>query len=144
MSEITNAIARLQDISQALTGISIKAAPDQPTEAAPPFPCSLAHLATGEFWAEGPMVHDAPVVQVDFMFNRTNMKQAYIDADTVAIEYSSRLVGDPTLNSKVTSIRLDRDIHPNYEVFEDVTWGAVHLFMLRFSVPLKILDAPTT
>jgi 2,4-dienoyl-CoA reductase-like NADH-dependent reductase (Old Yellow Enzyme family) len=142
MSAIDDAVARLQDLSQAMTGVTIKAAPDYPTEAAPPAPFSLAYLADGEFWVlDASQLHIEPVVNVDFMFSRVNIKQMYQQADSVAVEFSRRLAADPTLNSKVTSMRLDREVHPTFTT-QVVMYGQVEMFLLRFQVPLKILSTP--
>jgi hypothetical protein len=133
---IDNAIARLQDLSQACTTVTIKSAPDYPVENAEPAPFSIAHLASGEVIAQSSgWVRILPIVNVDFYFSLTSLKQAYQQLDLIAVEYARRLAGDPTLNGTIDTIVFEG------LTFEDIgglQWGSVPFHVLRFSIPLKI------
>lgn len=136
---IDNAVARLQDLSQACTSVTIKSAPDYPVENAEPAPFSIAHLAsaTGIVQSAG-MLKFLPVVNVDFYFSRINLKQAYQQLNSVALEFTQRLAGDPTLNGTISTIDAGEEQGITCEDLGGMEWGSVTFHVLRFSIPLKI------
>ena len=148
---IDNAIARLQDISQAITSVIIKSAPDYPIENVDPLPMSITYLAGGRAQAlNASTLILFPQVNVEFHFSRLNLKQAYTQINSVALEFSQRLSGDPTLNGKVDTIFTSEDGTLNYTV-RPFNWGKpagsnVDLYtqMLMFEINMKIVSTPTT
>lgn len=142
---IDNAIAKLQDMSQACTSVAIKSAPDYPILNADPTPFSIAHIASGRGVAvNSSTLKFLPVVNVDFLFSLVNIKQTYQQTDAISLEYMQRLAGDPTLGGTVASIEFGDNMQPTFENVGNVTWGSVTLSLLRFVIPLKTLETPTT
>lgn len=136
---IDDAIARLQDLSQACTSVKIKSAPDYPVEMAEPAPFSIAHVARGEGIVEGSgALKFIALANVDFYFSLVNLKQAYQQLDLIALEFMQRLGGDPTLNGKISTILFSEDNHPVCEDVGAVNWGSVPFHLLRFTIPFKI------
>lgn len=134
---IDDAIRRLQTLSQACTSVSVKSAPNYPTENAEPCPFSIAHLASGTGITQSAgMLRFMPVIGVDFYFSVTSLKQAYAQIDLIALEFMQRLGGDPTLNAKVDTIIFSEGV--TFETAGLVTWGNVDFLLLRFLVPVKI------
>jgi len=147
---IDSAIARLQDISQALTGITIKSAPDYPIENVDPLPMSVAYVSAGRFEAlNATTTLLFPTVNVEFHFSRLNLKQAYQQINAVVFEYAQRLAGDPKLNGTVDTIFTNDDGSIPFTV-RPFNWGKpagsnVDFFtqMLLFEIPIKIMTTPT-
>lgn len=148
---IDNAVARLQDISQAMTSVTIKSAPDYAIENADPLPMSVAYLASGSFQAmNATTTIFLPVINVEFHFSRQNLKQAYKDIYAVALEFSQRLHGDVTLNGYVDTIFTSDNQSIPYTV-RPYSWGkptntAPEFFtqMLLFEIPFKYITTPTS
>ena len=147
---LDNAIARLQDISQAMTSVTIKSAPDYPLENEEPLPMSVAYLASGSFEAVNiSTIKFLPRVNVEFHFSRVNLKQAYQQINAVALEFSQRLQGDPTLNAMVDTIYGTGDdtipftVRPFVWRERTATMSAFATQMLLFEITLKILESPT-
>lgn len=136
---IDSAIARLQDLSQACTSVTIKSAPDYPPENAEPAPFSIAHLASarGVGQSQG-MLKFLPVINVDFYFSMVNLKQVYQQLDAIALEFTQRVAGDPTLNATISTVRSGDDEGITCEDVGALDWGSVPFHVLRFSIPLKI------
>lgn len=141
-NSIDNAIARIQALSQALTSVTIKSAPNYPVENAEPFPFSVAYLGGGQLqFGNATTLYHFPALSVEFHFSRANLKQAYQQINAVALEFGKRLAGDPTLNGTVSTIvgggeqRISYTVHP----FE---WGQIQSQMLLFTVPYKALESP--
>jgi len=142
---IDDAIARLQDLAQACTSVTIKSAPDYPVSNAEPAPFTIAHLASAMGVVEGAgAMKFLAVAHVDFYFSLVNLKQAYQQLDLIALEYMQRLGGDPTLNGKVSTIKFSEGDSPTCEDAGAVPWGSVPFHMLRFVIPFKILTTTTT
>jgi hypothetical protein len=146
---IDSAIARLQDISQALTSVVIKSAPDYPIENEEPLPMSVAYLASGSFEAVNKdALKFLPKVNVEFHFSRVNLKQAYQQIYAVALEYSKRLQGDPTLAAAVHTIYGNGDdtvpftVRPFVWRERTATSAAFATQMLMFEITLKTLESP--
>jgi len=142
VSVIDNAITRLQAIALECSSsdVTIRSAQALPTGDAVNLPMSVAHIISGQATAMNKTdLQFEPVVAVDFHFNRTSLKQAYKEIDAIAIEYPKRLAGDPTLDGSVDTIQFP----VTFEV-SPVEWDRVQTQMLRFSVPLKTLETPTT
>ena len=136
---VDDAIARLQALALQCTSVIIKAAPSYPVEDTSVLPLSIAHLSNGEITVgEASTIGFIPtVVMVDFHFSRTSIKQAYQQCNLIFYEYSKRLAGDPTLNGKVDTI-----IFPVSWRVQPSQWDKVTTQLLRFSIPVKILDIP--
>lgn len=134
---ILSAIQRLQVLALA-SDADMKIAPDTPIEDASALPMSIAHLAEGEGTASNSTtLRFEPVINVDFHFNRTWLKQAYTQIDNVALAYMARLAGDPTLAGAVDTIQF-----PVSFTVGAVEYDKVTTMMLRFSVPVKTLETP--
>lgn len=141
---IDNAIARIQDIALAMTGITLKSAPDYPIEAPDPLPFGAAYLTGGEFRVtNATMHHNFPNIRVEFHFSRVNLKQAYQQINAVALEFPKRIAGDPTLNNTITTVLAGIEHPIPYEV-RPFEWGQIATQMLAFTIPLKTLQAPQT
>lgn len=138
-NNIDNAIARLQAIALQCTSTTIKAAPNYPAEDAMVLPLSIAYLASGSVSADNATdTRILPTINVDFHFSRLSMKNAYTQIDAIAQEFSQRLGGDPTLNGTVSTI-----VFPVTFSTGPTQWDKVITQMLRFVVPVKILQTPT-
>lgn len=157
MSSIDSAIARLQDIALALSTITdtagnpvaIANAADYPVENVPPFPCAIAYLGGGDFnLTNASLHHNFPIINVEFHFSRTNIKQAYQQANAVAIEFPQRLAGDPTLNGTVATIvggaesRIQYTVRPFPWREQSATQSALLSTMIMFNIPIKLLKSP--
>ncbi len=135
---IDSAISRLQALAKACAGV--KSAPDYPIENANECPFSIAHFAAGEATAaSGTSVRFNPTVNVDFLINRSSLKNAYKQIDALALEYAQRLCGDPRLGGAVETI-----VFPVTFEVSATQWDNVPLQLLRFTVQLKTLEAPAS
>jgi hypothetical protein len=131
---IENAVKRLQVL--ALSCAEIKHAPDYPTEDAAVLPFAVAHLSSGTASPDNKTtLRFLPIVNVDFHFSRVNLANAYRQASAVALEYSAKLGGDPTLAGAVDTI-----VFPVTFDVAAAEWDRVTTLMLRFSIPLKTLE----
>lgn len=140
MSAVDTAIARLQSIALASSDLTIRHAPSYPIEDPGVFPVSIAHIVEGTAeLSNATMVKLLPTVAVDFHFNRADIKKAYTDIDACVAEFSRRLGGDPTLDGSVDTI-----VSPVSYGVSPQQWGGVNTLMLRFTVPIKTLEAPLT
>lgn len=148
MSAVDNAIARLQNIVQACTGVTFKSAPDYPVENIEPFPCSICYISDGVFHLTNATIHhNFPSLALELHFSRTNLKQAYQQINAIAIEFPKRLASDPTLNGTITTVVATADAPIVYEV-RPFFWtpqnaqNQVVTMMLKFTIPIKTLQAP--
>ena len=138
------AVARIQDLAQGMTGITIKSAPDYPIENADPLPMVVTYVSGGNFQAtNATLLHNFPTISAEFHFSRVNLKQATQQVNAVAFEFPRWLAGDPTLNSTVTSIVFGEDNTLPYAV-RPFDFGKVQTQMLVFTIPVKILTSPLT
>lgn len=143
-SVIDNAVAAIQAHVLAITNVSFKSAPDYPIENADPFPFSAGYISTLEAeFTNASMTKIFPVLTFELHFNRTNIKFAYQCINAVAIELPRRLAKDPTLGGTVSSIIATKDQRMTAEVapFE---YGSIKSQMLKFNIPFKTLQTPTT
>jgi len=141
---IDNAIARLQDLVQACTTLTIKSAPDYPVENADPFPMSVAYLSSGYArFTNASTTHIFPTLSLEVHFSRVNIKNTYQNINAIALELPRRLAADPTLNGTVSTMIATNDQPITWEV-SPFSWGAVQSEMLKFSIPFKTLQTPTT
>jgi len=141
---IDNAIARLQDLVQECTGVTIKSAPDYPIENADPFPFSAAYLSAGNFrFTNASMTHIFPTLTLEIHFSRINIKNTYQNINAIALELPRRLAKDPTLNGTVSTIVATQDQPISWEVapFE---YGSIKSQVLKFEIPFKTLQTPTS
>ena len=143
MSDLSDAVARIQDLAQSLTGITIKSAPDYPIENVDPLPMVISYVGSGNFHAvNATTLKNFPVIHTEFHFSRVNLKQMAQQMTAVAFEFPKLLAGDPTLNSKVTTIVMDVGSPVPYES-RPFEWGSVVTQMMLFAIPVKLLQAPT-
>lgn len=141
---IDNAVAELQRIVSEITDVTIKSFPEYPIENADPFPFSAAYLSTGEAeFTNASMTKIFPVLTLELHFNRTKLADAYKKINAVAIELPCRLAKDPTLAGTVSTIIATKEQRMTWEVvpFE---YGAVKSQMLKFNIPFKTLQTPTS
>ena len=131
MSDIDNAIARLQDLALACT--DIKHAPDYPVEDASVLPIAIAHVRNGNFSADDATAYRAlDVINVDVHFARMFMKDTYTRINRFVPEFQSRLAGDPTLNGTVNTI-----VFPATYDVAPAQWDSVTTQMVQFSITVK-------
>jgi len=141
---IDNAIARLQDLVQECTTLTIKSAPDYPIENADPFPMSVAYLSAGDFeFTNASMTRIFPVLTLEIHFSRVNIKNAYQNINAIALELPRRLAKDPTLNGTVSTMIATKDQRARWEV-APFDFGKVQSQMLKFEIPFKTLQTPTS
>ncbi len=99
---IDTAIARLQDLVQECTTVTIKSAPDYPIENADPFPMSIAYISGVSAYAMNATTTPIfPVITLEIHFSRVNLKDVYTKLNAIALELPKRIAGDPTLNGTV-------------------------------------------
>ena len=135
MSDIDNAIARLQDLALACT--DIKHAPDYPIEDAGALPVSIAHIKSGQASADDATAYRAlDVIAVDFHFARISLKDAYTRINRLIPEFRARLTGDPTLNGSVDTL-----VFPVTYEASPAQWDSVTTQMVSFAVTVKTRDA---
>lgn len=138
MSVVDNAIARLQVLALACTGI--KSAPDYPIEDATALPLAIAHITEGNaIQQNATMTQCNLVVAVDFHFARVNIKDAYQRIDTLIPEYLTRLGGDPTLSGTVDTIQF-----PVTFTVSPAQWDTIITQMVSFRIPFKTLESPVS
>jgi len=141
---IDNAIARLQDLVQECTGVTIKSAPDYPIENADPFPMSVAYISGGSArFTNASTTHIFPVLSLEIHFSRVNIKNTYQNINAIALELPRRLAKDPTLNATVSTILATND-QPLTWTVSPFDWGKVQSEMLKFEIYLKTLQTPTS
>lgn len=142
MSAIDNAIARLQTLALACSSsdVTIRAAPTYPVEDAGVLPISIAHITEGSAeLTNKTLTKHFPTVAVDIHYNRQNLKGTYADIDATIPAFVQRLGGDPTLNGTIDSI-----VSPITYNVSAQQWNTVNTIMLRFVIPLKILETPVS
>lgn len=138
MSVIDDAIKRIQDL--ALKCTDIRTAPDLPIEDATSLPLVITHIREGEATAgDSTYAKCSWVVNVDFHFSRTQVRDAYKRIDTVVPEFVKYLAGDPTLNGKVDTIQF-----PVTFAVLPADWNGIITQMVSFRVPFKTLETPST
>lgn len=137
MSVVDDAIARIQDLALACTTVTIKAAPDLPVDDATVLPLVITHLMGGSGTIVGGVAQLALNICADFYFTRTSIKDAYSKIDSIVPEFLQRLAGDPTLNSKVTTVIYPVTVSPP----QAVDFNAVSTLMVRFTIPCKFMEA---
>lgn len=141
---IDNAIARLQDIVQECTGVTIKSAPDYPIENADPFPFSAAYLKSGTAkFTNASTTHIFPVLTLEIHFSRVNIKNTYQNINAIALELPRRLAKDPTLNGTVSTIIATESEPITWEV-APFAYNTITSEVLKFEIPFKTLQVPTT
>lgn len=141
---IDNAIAAIQNHVEAITGVTFKSAPDYPIENADPFPMSVGYVSGLEVeFTNASMSKMFPTLTLELHFSRVNLKNTYQNINAVAIELPRRLAKDPTLGGTVSSIiaTVDRRIVGTVSPFE---WGKVQSQLLKFEIPFKTLQTPTS
>ena len=138
------AVSALQDLSLACTSVAIKSAPDYPIENADPFPFSVAYFSNGTFYAvNSDTLSFFPVMVIEFHFSRVNLKRAYQNINSIALEFARKLAGNPTLNSTVATIKMTQSEPIRFTV-SPFKWGNIDSEMLKFEIPVKTLETPST
>jgi len=138
MSVVDSAIARLQDLVQACTTVTVRLAPDYPISDASMLPLSIAHLVEGSGQADtADQTRLLLTANVDVHFARQSLKDAYQKIDAIAVEYLQRLAGDPTLNGTVDTI-----IFPVTFTVTPAQWDNVQTQMITFVIQFKELTTP--
>lgn len=144
MSIIDNAIARIQDIAQACTTVTIKSAPDYPIENADPFPMSIVFVSNISTMAtNASTVTMFPVLSMEIHFSRVNLKDTYQKLNEIMIEFPRRIAGDPTLGGAVDTVIMSGDERLEGTV-TPFDWGKVQSEMLKFNIKFKTLQTPIT
>ena len=133
MSSVDTAITRLGLLAIASTSYTVKNAPSTPPSDGAQLPIAISHLSSGEMTANsqgwGTFIVN---IDVDFYINMMDLREAYTAVDALAIEFSERLIADPTLDTAVSTI--------TFPVSFDVTpseYGSVPVLLLKFTVPVK-------
>lgn len=138
MSVVDSAIARLQDLVQACTAVTVRLAPDYPISDASMLPLSIAHLVEGSGQADtADQTRLLLTANVDVHFARQSLKDAYQKIDAIAVEYLQRLAGDPTLNGTVDTI-----VFPVTFTVSPAQWDNVQTQMITFVIQFKELTTP--
>ena len=138
-SIIDEAIAEIQDMVEGLS-VNVKAAPLYPVESADILPMGITHITGGTGSADN--ATDCRLllnVSADIHFDRTNLGMTYQQINTLIPEFLKKLAGNPTLGGTVKNI-----IYPVNVTVQPADWGNVFTQMVRFDIPLKFLEAPST
>lgn len=147
MSDIDLAIEVIQSLARSMTTVRVKSAPDYPIENVDPLPMVVSYLGSGEFMFTNATVHhNFPVIVVEFHLSRINLREAYKQAQSIAIEFPQLLAGNPTLDATVQTIVATSDSRITYSV-RPFVWRdnpALVTHMVRFDIPIKLLKAPIT
>ena len=139
---IDTVIARLQDLVQECTTVTIKSAPDYPIENADPFPMSIAYVSgVSAYTMNGTTTPVFPVITLEIHFSRVNLRDTYIKMNSIALELPKRIAGDPTLNNTVDTVIMTRD-EPIEGTITPFDWGGVKSEMLKFQIRVKMLETP--
>jgi hypothetical protein len=135
---IDSATARIQDIVLAMTGITIKSAPDYPIENADPFPFVASYAGDGTATAvNATLLENFPALFVEFHLSRVNIKQMQQQINAVVYEFPARLAGDPTLAGYVDTINF-----PISYTVAPFNWGKVQSQRVLFTLPVKVKENP--
>ena len=139
---IDTVIARLQDLVQECTTVTIKSAPDYPIENADPFPMSIAYISgVSAYTMNATTTPVFPVITLEIHFSRVNLKDVYTKLNAIALELPKRIAGDPTLNGTVDTVIMTRD-EPLEGVITPCEWSKVQSEMLKFQIRVKMLETP--
>ena len=140
MTAIDDAIARLQVHALACTDPKIKAAPNHPVEDAGMLPLAIAYISAGTAQADNATtVRMLLDLQVDGHFDRSIIRQTYMQIDKFIPDYIKLLAGDPTLNGKVSTINFPLEFTVGPAEFNELITQ-----MVSFRIPVKVLTTPTT
>lgn len=140
MSIYDDAILKLQTHVLALSDVTVKSAPNHPTEGLPQLPASFVYIGNGTATAESAdTVRIMPTLIVDVHFSPNIFKHAFGNVNALIPELCKRLAGDPTLGATVDTI-----IFPiNYSVFP-YEWNQTFTIVARFEIPVKFRKEPIT
>jgi hypothetical protein len=139
MAITDDAITRLQVL--ALSSAKMKAAPYYPVASATMLPLAIAYVASGNLTAVN--ATDAKLIfniNVDIHFPENDLTSLYKMIYEFIPDYLKRLAGDPTLNTKVSTI-----VYPvTFSYVGGVEYNTVKTQLMQFVVPIKFaLQTPT-
>ena len=144
MSLIDDAILKIQTIALLCnynsSSDTVRSAPSYPVEDATVLPLAITYIAEGSVQADD--ITSARLlytINTDFHVRRDHMKSAYSQLDIIIPDFCKRLAGDPTLGGTVDTI-----VYPATFTVGPAQWDAIVTQMASFSIPIKILETPTT
>ena len=143
---IDDAVERLQELSAAMTslpdGTRVNARSTYPVETSQPYPFSVAYVSGGTWrLTNKTMLHNFPVISVEFHFTRANLSLAYKQINAVVFEFPQRIAGDSTLAANVQTVKAGQDEDSPF-VARPFDYGGIKSQMLRFDITLKLLQSP--
>jgi len=144
MSLIDDAIVKIQTLALETvynsSSDTIRSAPSYPVESADVLPLAITYISDGSVSVDD--ITSARLlytINTDFHVSRTHMKSAFSQLDIIIPDFCKRLAGDPTLSATVDTI-----VFPVSFTVAPAQWDAVVTQMVSFSIPIKILETPTT
>lgn len=138
---IAAGVLRLQDIALECTTVSIKSAPDWPIENVDPLPMAISRIEGVSSYVMNRMIVMLTTIIVEFHFSRVNLKLSYQQSDAIAIEFTRRLAGDPTLGGAVDTIEMNRE-RPLTAQAGITEWANTATRTVAFAVIVKTLESP--
>lgn len=135
MSVIDEAIQRIQDLVTSCTSVTIKTAPDYPPEDASVLPMSVTHIGGGTAIPVGGVGQFQINIFCDVFLANVNLKDTYTKIDNLVPDFVLKLIGDPTLNGKVTTVNYPISIASP----TGINYNGVATMMVRFTIPCKFM-----
>lgn len=138
MSIIDSAITRIRELVLLCTDIN--SAPAYPTEAVTTIPQALTWIGEGSVSADNATtVRLLYTLKCNIYFAATDLGRAFQQINTFIPEFSKRLAGDATLNASVSTI-----VYPALFSVGAQEHAGVPYEVVTFSIPIKIMETPTT
>jgi len=141
VTTLLGAVAAIQDVADAMTGI--RYAPDYPPDSLNIFPCAICYGARGERQGLG---GNGWVEAHDIIFCEIHVPRKDLARDVALLmpfveTFCNDLLEDVTLGGDVTAI----EPPITWEVLERTfdAQGAVKTLCLRFTIPVKLVNAIT-
>lgn len=139
-SIVDDAITEIQDLVQRISSVNIKAAPEYPIESADILPMGITHITGGTGQADNASTARLLLnISTDIHLDRSNMGMAYRQVNSIIPEFLKLLAGNPTLGGQVETI-----IFPVTVTVQPAEWDRVFTQMIRFDIPIKFMEEPTT
>lgn len=137
---LSTAIDRLQVHAAACTGV--KYVPTEPPESLGALPAVVIWPERGEYIGESfDWMREFHTIVCDFVTPRTMLNLATTTHLTFIDEFARKVLGDPTLNSAVSTIAPEGPL--TYEIFVG-DWGATKAMFTRFRLRVKIRGQVST